>query len=474
MSSTVSTSRALLRVSIQSEGRRLDVGVPAQLPLIELMPGFARGLGVLDATMTHTGYALQRADGSRLDPSRGAAEQGVLDGELLTLARGVQLAEPRVYDDIVEAVIDATGEQSRPWTPKDNARTALAASLTLLGICAVLLLAGAGGDGPSALLRAIIAGAGAVLLLAAAAVIERLGQVETGRGLALAAAAFGALTGYLLAGAAGAGGAGAGADSPDIVLGSGLAAAALWGWPLAAAGAGAFATGGLAMLLNPASRALLLVPLVLGGAIGVTATIAALMPDSRQSAYALMVAIVITLANALPWLALTSTRIRVISPQSDQEIFDDPEPIDAEAVRARAAAGHRVLVALRLALGLAALIGAPLVAASGPAGAALCALGFVGIMMPARQAFARAEVVVLMSMGTIGIAVTGVAATLAQPDLRVVLLVVLLSVTVIVIALTLLAPGARMRLIRLADTVEIITIALLLPLGVIAAGLAWA
>jgi hypothetical protein len=66
-------TRALLRVTVQSEGRRLDVGVPAQLPLIELMPGFARSLGVLDHTMTHTGYALQRADGTRLDPGRSAA-----------------------------------------------------------------------------------------------------------------------------------------------------------------------------------------------------------------------------------------------------------------------------------------------------------------------------------------------------------------------------------------------------------------
>ncbi|TPW77834.1 type VII secretion integral membrane protein EccD [Schumannella soli] len=451
VSTTVSTSRALLRVSIQSEGRRLDVGVPAQLPLVELMPGFARGLGVLDATMTHTGYALQRADGTRLDPSRGAAEQGVLDGELLTLARGVQLAEPRVYDDIVEAVIDATGEQNRPWTPKDNARTALAASLTLLGICAVLLLAG-GGDGPSALLRAIIAGAGTVLLLASAAVIERLGQAETGRGLALAAAAFAALTGYLL--------------TPS---GDGL-----YGWPLAAAGAGAVVAGGIALLLNPASRAILLVPLVLGGAIGITGGIAGLMPGSQQSAYALMVAVVITLANALPWLAMTSTRIRVISPQSDQEIFDDPDPIDTEQVRARAAAGHRVLVALRLALGLAALVGAPIVAGASPAGAALCALGFIGIMMPARQSFARAEVVVLMALGTAGIAITGVTTSLAQPDLRLVLLVALLTVTVIVIFLTLLAPRARMRLTRLADTAEVLVIGLLLPLGVIAAGIAWA
>ncbi|POH85135.1 hypothetical protein CJ026_026325 [Ralstonia pickettii] len=39
VSQSVVASRALVRVSVQCEGRRLDIGIPAQLPLIELMPG---------------------------------------------------------------------------------------------------------------------------------------------------------------------------------------------------------------------------------------------------------------------------------------------------------------------------------------------------------------------------------------------------------------------------------------------------
>jgi len=131
-----------------------------------------------------------------------------------------------------------------------------------------------------------------------------------------------------------------------------------------------------------------------------------------------------------------------------------------------------MLVALRIALGLAALAGVPLVAADSPAGAALCAIGFVGMMFPARQSFARSEVVALMALGTAGIALAGVTATVAQPGMRLGLLVALLAVTVVVIAITLLSPRARIRLARLADTAEIATIAVLLPLGVIAAGLA--
>lgn len=438
-------TRALLRVTVQSEGRRLDVGMPAQLPLIELMPGFARTLGVLDHTMTHAGYALQRADGTRLDPGRSAAEQNVVDGELLTLARGVLLAEPRVYDDIVEAVLDATADQHRPWTPKDNARTALAASLSLLGLCAVLLLAGTRGLGAGAL----IAAGGSVLLLVTATVIARLGQHEAGQGLGLAAAVFGALTGYLFV----------------------PAGQTLWGWPLATAGLGALLIGSLALALGREGREVHLVPVALGAAIGATGALAALLPEHGVAVLTLMLAVVITLGNSLPWLALSSTRIRVISPQSDLEVFDTPQPIDSDDVRRRAAAGHRTLIALRIALGLAALAVTPLVAAQNPAGALLCGLGFLGMMFPARQSFARAEVIAIMGLGTAGITATGITASLALPGIRLPLLIVLISAAVIVVTITLLDPRARLRLARLADGAEVAILAVLLPLGVIAAGL---
>ena len=214
MSQTVATTGTLLRVSIVSEDRRLDIGVPAQLPLIELIPGFARSLGVLDPTLAHGGYALHKADGTALDPSRSGGAQGVHDGDLLTLVRGGLIAEPRIYDDIVEAVIDATSEQHGAWTPRDNARTALAISLSFLGLCAVMLLSAGPALSVGAInLGAIIAAGGAIVLITAAAVLTRMGQPEAGHALGLAAALFGGMTGYLLV---------PGAD--------------LWGWPLAAAG----------------------------------------------------------------------------------------------------------------------------------------------------------------------------------------------------------------------------------------------
>lgn len=446
MAQTMSAPRALLRISVQSEGRRLDIGVPAQVPLIEFMPGFARSLGVLDPTMTTAGYALQRADGTVLDASRGAAAQGVEDGEVLTLARGGLLAQPRVYDDIVEAVIDATARQSRPWTARDNARTALAVSLTLLGICALLLLAA----GPSLWLGAFIAGGGSLVLLTVGAVVARLGQLEAGQGLGVAAAVFAALSGYLAV--------------PSVQI--------LWGWPLAAAGGAMLIVAGAALALMPDRAEVQLVPLTVGGVIAVTALVAALLPGAEMGAYALMVGIAATLGGALPWLVLSSTRIRVISPQSDAEMFDDPVPIDADDVARRAATGQRVLAALRVALGAVVIAATPLVASDSPIGALLCGLAFASMMFPSRQAYARGTVMALMAVAALGLAVTGITASLAQPDLRVTLIVAIAIVTAVVVTVTLIAPRARARLARLADTAELVVVAVLLPLGVVAAGLA--
>ncbi|MBA8815035.1 type VII secretion integral membrane protein EccD [Microbacterium halimionae] len=445
MAQIISASRALLRISVQSEGRRLDIGVPAHVPLIEFMPGFARSLGVLDPTLTYAGYGLQRADGSTLDVAQGAAAQSVEDGAVLTLTRGGLLAQPRVYDDIVEAVIDATGRLNKPWTPQDNARTALAVSLTLLGLCALLLLAA----GPSLSLGALMSGGGAVVLLVIAAVISRLGQVEAGQGFGIAAAVFASLTGYLVVPA-----------SFD-----------LWGWPLGAAGLAMMLSAGISLALLPERSDVQLVPLVVGGVVGVTAVLAALLPGTNAAPFALMIGIVATLGGSLPWLALSSTRIRVISPQSDAEMFDDPAPINAEDVAERAVRGQRILVALRISLGIAVLAATPLVAAQSPLGALLCALAFVSMMFPARQAFARSSVLAVMVLATVGLAVSGLTTSITQPDLRVILIVTVAVAAVLVVTLTVLSPKARVRMTRLADVAELVILAVLLPIGVIAAGL---
>lgn len=444
MSQTVAPARGLIRLSITSDDRRLDIGVPALVPLVEVIPGFARSLGVLDPTLAQYGYSLRRANGTILDPAKSPAAQELQDGELLTLVVGALAGETRVYDDIVEAVLDASADQHRAWTPGDNARTALAVSLTFLGLCAILLASA----GPALGFGALVAGAGAVVLLATAVILSRLDQREAGTAFGLSAAAYAALAGFLA-----------------------LPLEPLTGWPVAAGGAGALLVGALAMLLLRPAAELQVLSVAFGAVAVVAGTLTALLPGSALAVAALTVAIAGTFANALPWLALSSTRIRVVSPQTDAEVFDPPAPIDTEAVRARADAGQRLLLGLRLALGLVLLGGAVLVAASGAVGALLCAAAFVGMMFQSRQILSRSGVLAVMVLGALGLAVTGLVVGAALPDLRPGLLVVLLAATAVLVTVTLLSPRARIRLSSIADTIELVVLASLLPLGVIAAGL---
>lgn len=445
MTQSSATPMSLVRVSIVSEDRRLDVGVPGSVPLVEVIPGFARSLGVLDPTLVHGGYALRRADGGELDPSLSATAQSVHDGDVLTLSRGGLLAEPRVYDDITEAVIDATGDQHQPWSSLDSSRTALSVSLTFLALCALLLFS----VGSDVALSSVLAGGAAIVLLIAAGVLTRLGQTEAGHSFGFAAVVYAALGAFLAV------------DSTPQ-----------WGWSLAAAGVAAVIAACVAMLVCRPRAQLHLVGVVWGVTVSIPALVVAIAPSALVPAFALTVAVAAALGNLMPWLAFSSTRIKAISPQSDQEIFAEPDPIDAEAVKEQAAAGARVLVALRLGVGLTVLLATPVVAASGLAGAVLVTLAFVGMMFQSRQAYARAAVMSVMAVGAVGLAVTGLTVAVSQAERQGTLLGIILAATAVLVGITMLSPRARVGLARAADTVEVIVLVLLLPLGVLAAG--WA
>ena len=445
MSAEATDASAVVRLSVVHAERRVDLAIPGRLPLLEVLPGVARGLGVLDATLLHGGYRLTRADGSELDPTRGAIAQGVDQGEILTLTRGQLVAVPNRYDDVVEAVIDATSAHHTAWRPEDAARTATAVSLTLVGLSAILLAL----QPATTLLPAIVAGVGTLVLLALTATLCRIRQHEAGLGFGLAAAACASLTGYLIA-----------QHQP------------LWGFALAAAGLGLLVGGGAALLLATKPGEILLLPIALGLATTIPAGVVGITGVDPSGPYAVMVACAGLLAGALPWLTLSSTRIRVISPTTESEMFDPPPPVDPEHVAARVDAGHRLLVALRIAFAIAVLVATPVVASASWIGTVLTLICGAVLMFQSRQSARRASVIVLLAGGTAILALTGVAAILSHREQAPILLAALLVATGLVSGLTLLSARARMRITTLGDTIEVILLALLLPLGAITAGLA--
>lgn len=443
--STPGVLGTLIRVSVTAGERGVDLGAPGNVPVAELVPGLARTLGLLDASTVYGGFRLVRTDGRVLDSDRSLQAQGVEDGSVLTLESGAQVSEVRVYDDLVEAVADAVEGQYAPWTPNDSALTAVVAAAAFLLTGAALLL----GADPASLFPPVIAGIGAVLVLGAAAVVGRVGTHEAGaRTLVLTATVFGLVAGLTVG------------DAPPS-----------WGAPAAFAGIGMLLVAVLGVPALRSGREVCVAPAVLGLTLAVVGAVVAGTQVPAGTVLAVVVALVVTAGNAIPWLALASTPLRVVSPRSDAEILADPEPLDGSLVRSHYAQGHRLQVALRVAVAALTLAAAPAVVATGVPGALLLAAAFAGMLLSVRQTYSRQDVIVVMGAGILGLTLTGVLAAAAHPAWRPALAVAAGTAAALVIALALVAPRQRVAMGRAADSLELICLAVLLPLGVAAAGL---
>src|SRR6476660_3706200 len=101
---TSASTSGLVRVTVASGTRRVDLVLPGSVPVAELVPELARSVGLLDAATVYGGYHLLTAEGRELAADAGLVIQGVEDGGLLTVAAGIDDEPLRVYDDVVEAM----------------------------------------------------------------------------------------------------------------------------------------------------------------------------------------------------------------------------------------------------------------------------------------------------------------------------------------------------------------------------------
>ena len=80
MSQAPPSASGLVRVTVASGTRRVDLVLPGAVPVAELVPELARSVGLLDATTVYGGYRLVTADGRELATDAGLMIQGVEDG----------------------------------------------------------------------------------------------------------------------------------------------------------------------------------------------------------------------------------------------------------------------------------------------------------------------------------------------------------------------------------------------------------
>ncbi|GAB3149398.1 type VII secretion integral membrane protein EccD [Micromonospora sonneratiae] len=134
----------LARVTINAPQRRVDVALPEQLPLAELLPEVLRhaGEGLADEGERHGGWLLRRADGTVLLAAQALLPQGVRDGEVLHLVPAQAQWPELEYDDVVEAIADGARRRGSAWAASATRTATLAGAGVALAIGLIAVLAG--------------------------------------------------------------------------------------------------------------------------------------------------------------------------------------------------------------------------------------------------------------------------------------------------------------------------------------------
>lgn len=157
----------LCRVALHSGGARVDLSLPAGVPIAELLPSVVDLLAARGAAppATEAGpYRLYRPGSAALDNSKTLAQHAIRDGTVLLLTRMLdELPVPR-FDDPTEQVSATVRTITRPWTPEAARCTAGVSAAALAAVAGFVAVPG-GPGAPNALLAAAAATAAAVLAM---------------------------------------------------------------------------------------------------------------------------------------------------------------------------------------------------------------------------------------------------------------------------------------------------------------------
>jgi type VII secretion integral membrane protein EccD len=434
------------RVTVVAPTARVDVSLPQQSTLAELVPILVR---MTAGERAGSGWTLSRLGGDPFASSSTVVDAGIRDGELLYLHSREARPAPLIFDDVVDAIASTAAEPAGNWRP-DLTRA--------LGLsCGLVTLAGAGiivaMVRPMWPLTAAVDGALALVLLLAAAVLAR-GAGDPSAAATLAGAG---VPMSLLAGTALGLPDGANPFAPDApALVAGFAALTMYAGVAAAAVVDRFAW---------------FVGVAAAAAIGFTAAlVTAVTGAPATSAAAVVAASVLAITPLLPVTALRLSRLPLPHvPVDVAELRRGESPTVVPDVADRTRAASEVLGAL-LAAVAAAVAGATVVLAWSASGWAWSLGGAAGLALLLRaRAYQKATQRGTLLAGGIAalvIAVPGLVAS-GPPGMRPALIA-----GVAVIGVVALAYGVRARAnqpspywTRLLDVLEVVTVVSLVPLA---------
>lgn len=436
----------LARITVVSPQRRVDVALPDQAPLAELLPELLGRAGdrLADAGEQHGGWVLRRLDGAALPMTGTLSTAGVRDGEVLSLVPAAARWPELEYDDVVEGIADGARGFGARWTGDATRVTAVVAAgcvvlVALVGPSGVALTAG----GAAAL------GVATALLVAGVLAVRAYGEPLVGAALGAYALPFAFVGGqHILSDGP--------PSAPHVLVG----AASLVTWSAAAAvgivrGSRIFVGGMTAGVLAGAGALL---------ALGIRVTSAAAV---------LLVAVVICVTLAPP-VAVRLGRLPLPVVVLPAEAVVPEDPPDRGRVLAAVARADEILTGILGGCGLAAFGAAAVLRPAGLAGSLLIGAAGAALLLRARLFVTVRHRVPLLGAGlaTLGLLAWSVHPVAGGPTGAV------LGAGLAVLVISVAAAGARYRrrppspyLGRAADILDTLCLVSLIPIACAVLGL---
>ncbi|MEU3516885.1 type VII secretion integral membrane protein EccD [Streptomyces sp. NPDC006654] len=333
---TDNTLSGLCRLTVRSPVKSVDLAVPADIPVADLMPTLVTygGDDLAETGIEHGGWVLQRLGGEPLDNESSLEAQDLRDGDTLYLRpRTEALPEVRL-DDLVDGIFTTMQDQPHGWSPAISRR----ALLVLATVCHILALAVLARADASETVRAVAATAFGLLTLAGAASASRaVGDAPAGAALGVMAPAYLALAGWLLPGGD--------MSGPQLheVLGSRLLAA------------GAAATGGAVLVLAAvaAYAALFLAVAVVSVAAALAAVLILVADLPPQHASGVIAVLAVVFGAFVPSLSFRLAGLRLAPlPTNAEQLQEGIEPHQPSTVAERAVLGDGWMTGLYAATGI--------------------------------------------------------------------------------------------------------------------------
>jgi type VII secretion integral membrane protein EccD len=375
------------RVTVVTPYARVDVALPVQATLAELVPQLIRLAGAEgQASAESPGWVLSRLGGAPFPFGLTVTSAAIRDGDVLYLNPRERQAAPLLFDDVIDAIASAAENRAGAWGPRVAYRIAISGTSVVLIGATLLLLRGLWGTALAPVGVGVLA---VLVLLGGGALARAYGDAEAG-----AATAAAGLPAALLAGTT---------ALPPHTLGFGAGPLAL--------GFASVTVYGVLTVVAVANRVSWFLCVTVAAAFGAVGAAVVLLTDVRAIGVAgVCAALATALGAAAPMISLRLARLPLPKVPADMDSFRAEEkPTHDRSVLDQTSTAESMLTGLLGAFGLV-VFGSALVLVNGASVWQAALAGVLGVvwMLRSRSYAGAAQRAVLVGTGLAVLVLLGV------------------------------------------------------------------